>query len=377
MSRYDAIVLGIGGVGSAAMFHLAARGARVLGLDRFPPGHDRGSSHGHTRIIRLAYFEHPGYVPLLRRAYQLWGDLERRSNRTLLHRVGLVQVGPAEGPLIRGVKASAAQHGLPLETLSPGEFAARLPGFRLPEGMEAVLEREAGYLMVEECVRAHVEQALALGAELEIGEAVCSWRVEGEHVVVETDRGARRADRLVVAAGAWAGQALAELRLPLCVRRKVLLWFEPHSDAYRAGPCFYYELPQGSFYGFPQLDARGVKLAEHSGGQPVDDPLSVDRSRRESDVAPAAGFVQQCLPRLSTRCVDHSVCLYTMTPDQHFIVDRHPRQPWVVLAAGLSGHGFKFTSQLGEALAELALGGKKPPELEFLRLGRPALVAAK
>jgi sarcosine oxidase len=391
MNHFDAIVLGTGGVGSAALMHLAARGLSVLGLDRFPPGHDRGSSHGQTRIIRLAYYEHPAYVPMLRRAYQLWGELESQTESKLYHEVGLVEVGRPDGMLLPGVRASAAEHGLELEELSEREFAARLPGFRLPQGMQAVFERRAGFLKVEACVRAHAAEAERLGARIEIGTAVRSWRVAGQQVEVITDANTFRADRLVIAAGAWSADLLAELAIPLRVLRKVLLWFQPLTDEYRnvalslperiaagpaerGAPCFYYEMPQGAFYGFPQIDERGVKVAEHTGGEPVADPLALDRSLYPIDVAPAAEFLAQCLPQAAGPCTSHAVCMYTMTPDEHFIVDRHPEHPQVVFAAGLSGHGFKFTSMLGEALAELAIDGATRVPIDLLRLNRSALV---
>jgi len=370
---FDAIVIGVGGVGSAALFHTAARGARVLGLDRFPPGHDRGSSHGHTRIIRQAYFEHPHYVPLLRRTYELWHDLEARCGRRLLFETGLVQIGPPAGEVVAGVRASAAEHGLEVEDWSAADAARRLPGFRIRPGHEAVFERRAGYLLVEDCVRAHVGHALRLGAELRVGETVRSWRPEGAGVVVETDRGQYAAARLIIAAGAWAGSLLASLHIGLRVLRKPLFWLWPEGDVYRADrgcPAFLFDLPEGCFYGFPQIDERGVKVAEHSGGAAVDDPLAVDRSFDPAELARVTTFTGECLPSLSAECLDSSVCLYTMSPDGHFIVDRHPQWPQVAFAAGLSGHGFKFTGLLGEVLCQLAFDGRTDAPIEFLSLAR-------
>jgi sarcosine oxidase len=188
MNHYDVIVLGAGGVGSAAVFHVAKRGARVLGIDRFGPGHDRGSSHGQTRLIRQAYYEHPNYVPLVRRAFELWNELEQLSSQVLYHQVGLLQIGPPNGEVLSGVRASAALHSLDIEPLSARQSEARFPGFRVPVDCEAIYERRAGYLMVERCVEAHAAEAIRLGACLQSGEAIRSWRAEAEGVVVETDR---------------------------------------------------------------------------------------------------------------------------------------------------------------------------------------------
>ena len=377
MAQYDAIVLGVGGVGSASLFHLAARGARVLGIDRFPPGHDRGSSHGQTRLIRQAYFEHPNYVPMLLRAFDLWHELEQRADETLYHQVGLLQIGPPAGEVVRGVRASARLHGLPIENLSAREAEMRFKGFRVPSDCEAIFEQRAGYLMVERCVIAHAEQAVRLGAQLHTEETVRGWRVEPTGlVVVETDRAKYAADRLVVSAGAWSSQLLSDLGVSLEVRRKPLYWWRTRGDTYRADlgcPGFLYDLPQGCFYGVPQIDPAGVKVAEHTGGAIVDDPLTVNREVDLIDQSRVTDFVGGYLLDATTHCTDHAVCMYTMTPDAHFIVDVHPQHPQLVFAAGLSGHGFKFTGVLGETLSQLVLDGRASLPIEFLSVTRTAL----
>jgi sarcosine oxidase len=379
MDSYDAIVLGAGGVGSAALFHLARRGARVLAIDRFAPGHDRGSSHGQTRLIRQAYYEHPDYVPMVRRAFVLWEELERQSGLALYHQIGLVQIGPEAGEVIQGVRASAHSHALPIEELSASECQARFSGLRVPEAYRAIFEARAGYLLVEACVRAHAEQAARLGAQLRVGESIVGWHVEGSGVVVQTDRGQYSADRLIVAVGAWAGQLLGDLGVPFEVRRKLLYWFADGDDTYRADrgcPAFLYDLPQGCFYGVPQIDSLGVKVAQHTGGAVVDDPLAVDRGPDAVDQRAVSEFVAEFLPGVRPQATSQAVCMYTMTPDAHFVVDRHPEHPQVVFAAGLSGHGFKFTSVLGEALSELALDGRSRLPIEFLSLDRAGLARA-
>jgi monomeric sarcosine oxidase len=375
MPIYDAIVVGTGGVGSAALFHLAARGAKVLGLDRFPPGHDRGSSHGQTRIIRLAYFEHPDYVPLLQRAYELWHELERLRGRPLYHEIGLVQVGPAEGAVVKGVRRSAQQHALDVEEFDPRELSARFPGFRAAENSSAIFERRAGYLDVEACVVAHVEEAQRLGAELLTGLTVHGWRDAGELLAVDTDQGEFLARRLVLAPGAWASQVLGTLPLRLVVRRKPQYWYPAGADYQADHGCsaFLFETSAGIFYGLPQIDARGLKAAEHTGGNEVGDPLNIDRRSDRAEATRVESFLADHLPGVSRPSSQYSVCMYTLTPDEHFVVDRHPADPRVVLAAGLSGHGFKFTCVLGEALAELTLDGQTRLPIDFLALDRPGL----
>jgi len=376
MRHFDVIVIGTGGMGAAAAMHLARRGVRVCGLDRFAPGHDRGSSHGQTRLIRLAYYEHPDYVPLLGRAYELWRELEVLAGRTLLVESGLLLAGPPGSEVVGGTVASAEIHGVPLERLTVAEAARRWPQVRLPEGWAAVHEPRGGYLFVEECVRAHAAAAARAGAVLESGRVVHGWRVGDDgRVVVETDAGGYTAERLVVAAGSWAAGLLRLPALRLEVLRKSLFWYEPAAAAradLAAGrlPCFGFDGPEGFFYGFPALSDAGLKIAEHTGGTPVADPLHVDRGidagerRRVEDVLAAR------LPMAGTHLAAHATCLYTMSPDGHFVVGLHPRHPQVSVAAGFSGHGFKFAAVMGEILADLATTGRSSLPIGFLSPAR-------
>jgi sarcosine oxidase len=373
---YDTIVLGVGGVGSSALFHLASRGVKVLGIDRFAPGHDRGSSHGRTRLIRQAYYEHPDYVPLVQRAYQLWAELSQLRGQHLYHEVGVLQAGPRDGAVVAGVLASAKQHGLDVEELSAAAVAKRFPGFRMPESAAVVFERRAGYLEVEHCVTAYAAEAVRRGAELRTGETVLSWRVEGDGVAVETDQGAVRARSLIVTAGAWASQMLTDLGIRFEVVRKSLYWYDAPAKLYgepQGSPGFLFETPQGNFYGFPRVDAMGLKVAEHTRGLPVTDPLNVDRRLDAEETARVEQFLLEYLPHVSMRNTDFATCLYTLSPDRHFVLDLHPRHPQVSFAAGLSGHGFKFASVLGEALADLSQHRNTRLPIGFLSSQRPAI----
>lgn len=373
MPTFDVIVLGCGAAGGGALWHLARRGLRVVGIERFAPPHARGSSHGRTRIIRQAYFEHPDYVPLVLRAYDQWAELEAASGRTLYRETGLLEIGPPTGHVVPGVLTAARQHRLAVDELACDEIERRFPGFVVPEGMSGVYERRAGFLRVEDCVRTQIDEAVRTGAVLRSDEAAVAWRVDGANVVVETDRGRYEAARLVIAAGAWAGQLLDDLGVPLVVRRKPQYWFAPRGEAYRADagtPAFLYEMPEGVFYGFPVVGPEGLKCAEHSGGAVVDDPLGLRRDVDRDDLARVERFTAACLPQVSTTVNDHAPCMYTLSPDENFVLDVHPRHPQVSLVAGLSGHGFKFAPVLGEALADLATTGRSSLPIGFLSVRR-------
>jgi sarcosine oxidase len=373
-NRFDLIIIGCGGVGSAAAYYAAKHGLRVLALERFEPVHSRGSSHGDTRVIRQAYFEHPDYVPLLKRAYDLWQQLEDHVGRKLFYRTGLLEVGPESGVLIPGIRQSGKQHELPLEEISRSEFRHRFPGFHLPHDSVAVFESNAGFLLVEECIRQYIHQAQRLGGDLRFKQAVQGWSVQGNEVCVRTDGDLFYAPRLVITAGAWASELLVDLGVPLRVLRKHLHWYPVElADAYREdknSPTFFYETAAGYFYGFPVRDARGLKVAQHSGGEAVSDPLQVDRSLDLSERALVDRFLQVHLPQVTIPATAHAVCMYTMSPDEHFIIDRHPQHPQVAFAAGLSGHGFKFASVLGETLVQFAIDGAAQLPMEFLSCRR-------
>jgi sarcosine oxidase len=366
MPTYDAIVIGCGGMGSAALFELARRGWRVLGLEQFPAVHDRGSSHGHTRVIRTAYYEHPDYVPILRRAWDRWYELEQLAEKPLLVETGCLSIGPTDGELVSGVRAAARLHGLALEAREPAPF-------HVPTGYACDYEAKAGYLMVEDCVRAHLERAVAAGAELRTEEPVRDWRAEGDGLAVRTDHDTYHCAKLVVTAGAWATRLLADLGVPLAVMRQVMLWFEPREPArFRRDrfPVFLYEHAQGAFYGMPMIDGRGVKIARHYGEPELSSPDGVDWTTTDADELPVRAFLNACLAAPFGRCTTRQVCQYTLTPDRHFVIDRHSANRNVVVAAGFSGHGFKFAPVVGEMLADLAETGTTRWPIDFLRATR-------
>ena len=369
---YDVIVLGLGGMGSAAAATLARRGATVLGLEQFGFAHRRGSSHGGTRIIRTAYYEHPAYVPLVRRAFNLWWELEARTGAKLLTECPCLTAGEEAGELVRGVQAAATEHALPVETLSAAEVEARFPAFRIPSGMVGVVEQSAGILRVEECVRAMLSDAAAHGAELRADEPALGYLAVTGGVVVTTTKGMYSARRLVITAGAWATELLADLGVPLSVMRQVQWWFPAPSAAFGPShfPVFLLDTPGGAFYGVPAVDDRGVKCARHYGAPELPSPDGVDWSVRPGEDESVRGFLANHLPELNGPSAHAEVCMYTLTPDRHFVIDLHPEYPQVAVACGFSGHGFKFAPTVGEVLADLVLHGKTKHPIDLFRSDR-------
>jgi sarcosine oxidase len=378
MPTYDVIVVGAGAMGSAAAYRLARRGRRVLALDAHAPPHRMGSSHGGTRIIREAYYEHPLYVPLVRRAYEAWAEVEAESGRTLYVRTGGMMVGPEDGALVSGARASALEHAIPHELLTADEVRRRYPHFRVPEGMAALLEHRAGVLIPEACVETHLALARAHGAETRFGEAAAGWREDGEGVEVATAAGTYCADRLVLAAGAWMPELLGGL-LPLQVERQTFHWYRPAEEPEAFGPArcpiALWEYGAGRFLAtFPDVGG-GVKAQVHHEGALVT-PAGVARATTPEDEAPVLALLRRFLPGAAGPRVDTAVCLYTNTPDAHFVLDRHPASPRVVVASPCSGHGFKFASAIGEAVAALALDEPYPLDLSPFAISRFAALPA-
>lgn len=362
-------------MGSATLFHLAKRGARVVGFEQFQQGHKLGSSHGDSRIIRETYFEHPLYVPLVQRAHELWRQLEKESGKPLMSITGGLMIGPSDGAVINGTLRSAREHALPHTLLTAGEVNGRFPTFRLDERLVAVLDPRAGYLDPEAATTAHIDGARAAGAEVHFEEPVLEWKADGDGVSVKTSRGSYRADRLVVAAGSWDSALLRGLELPLTIERQVVFWLEPGqgSQQYDGSrlPIYAYEFEPGTIcYGFPRLP-RGVKAAVMHRGEMVSAPERVNRIVSDSEVDALRAALHPVLPDLSAAPVSGSdVCLFTNTPDHDFVIDFHPLHPQVLISSPCSGHGFKFASAIGELQAELLLDGRSRFDLTPFRVSR-------
>jgi len=360
-------------MGSAAAEHLAASGRRVLGLDRFSPPHQFGSSHGLTRIIREAYFEHPMYVPLVQRAYQLWEELAERSGRRLLLQTGGLMVGPRDGVLVTGAKRSADEHNLPHQMLSAPELRTQFPALAPKDETVAVWEPRAGIVFPELAIQTQLEFAAKNGACLKFNTPVVQWDAHQGGVRVLTPDGAHTGSQLILSAGPWIKSLLPDLNLPLSVERQVLFWFEPRSnkDLFQPErfPIFIWEFSQRQFfYGFPDL-GDGVKVAAHHDGQPTQ-PDSIDRDVGEKETEGVLSLLTQWVPAAAGRLRSAAVCMYTNTPDEHFILDRHPAYPQVVIASPCSGHGFKFSPVIGEIAANWVNGRSSPFDLRLFSLTR-------
>jgi len=369
----DVLIIGLGGMGSAAAYHLARRGHRVIALEQFTQAHDRGSSHGRSRIIREAYFEHPAYVPLVQRAYDLWEILQREGGSRLLLPTGGVMIGPESGALVAGALASARMHDLAHELLDSRALRARYPAFSVADDAVAVWEPRAGVLFPELCVLAHLRGATRSGAVLRFEECVLTWQAREDEVEVRTDNATYSAGHLIITAGPWAAAVLADLGLPLAVERNVMYWFNPRdAAAFAPGrfPIYIYEYQQDAFiYGFPQVGRDGVKVAHHHSGE-FCTPATIRREVTPDEIERMRSILTRTLPGLNGELLQATTCMYTNTPDGHFIIDRHPRHARVTVACGFSGHGFKFASVVGEILAELAVYGHTRHPIELFRLGR-------
>ena len=373
-NAYDVIVVGLGAMGSATAHQLAKRGAHVLGIEAFTPAHELGSSGGLTRIIRLAYFEHPSYVPLLKAAWQLWPEIEQESGAHLLEVTGGNYIGRAGSDVLEGSMLSARTHRLAHELLGADESRRRFPAIQIDDDMQTLHEPLAGALFAQRCIAAHLELARRHGAELQFEERVTGWQHEGTGVTVTTDRGTYTAGRLVVSVGAWLPKLMPELHLPLVVERNVAFWFEPVAQpeifAPDRLPVWIMEVDaEHAFYGFPTLPEQGLKIARHHGGRPVD-PDTLDRQASAADEQVVRDFTSRYMPLANGRRLDARVCMYANTPDENFVVGLQPDDPRVIIASPCSGHGFKFSVVIGVICADLALSGATTFDIDFLSPAR-------
>lgn len=375
MEHYDVIIAGAGSMGMAAGYYLAKQGVRTLLLDAYDPPHTLGSHHGDTRIIRHAYGEGKQYVPLVLRAQQLWLELEAAAGTRLFEQTGVLSAGPTDCAFLQELRESAELYSLPLEVLRAAEVNKRWPGIRLPDDYYACLEPASGVLYPEACITAYREQALAAGARLLTNTAVTSLAPDGEGVIVHTASGSYRGEKLLLSAGAWNPALLASLglKLPLVPTRKTVAWFGADEELYGAErfPAFIFHLEESMYYGFPSIDRAGVKIGRHDGGIAIDpDRLERTFGAYLSDECDVRAFLETFMPQAAGPLRQGRVCIYTMTPDEHFIIDRHPDYPQMVIAAGFSGHGFKFASAVGEAVSELLIRGSSTHDLSMFSLRR-------
>jgi sarcosine oxidase len=369
----DVIVIGLGAMGAAATYELTTRGQRVIGIDRWAPPHPHGSSHGRTRIIREAYFEHPSYVPLVQRAYERWADIGREWGSPLLRMTGGLMIGRPDGMVAGGAELSARTYGLPYQRLTAEEMRRRFPQFRLSDGMVAIHEPRAGVLFVEEAIDAMLTLARRGGATLRLNEPVVSWSASAARVEVTTTAGMYTAPHAVIAAGAWMRSLVPDVAAALHIERTRVYWFRPAEDpgqfAPERFPIFIIESGGDLLYGFPDL-GEGVKVALHHGGDRVEDADAPQPDIPAGYESRMRGLLARHLPAANGELLASSPCFYTNTPDFHFILDLHPAHANVVVASPCSGHGFKFASVVGEIAADLALHGRTKHDIGLFGIHR-------
>jgi sarcosine oxidase len=369
---FDVIILGLGAMGSSTAYQLASRGQRVLGIDQFTPPHAFGSSHGKSRIIREAYFEDPLYVPLVKRAYNGWAELQARTGKRVLTRTGGLMIGAPNGTVVGGARASAIEHRLPYEELSASELRARFPALRPPDDAVAIWEPRAGVLDPEAAIEAQLSLARASGAELRFGEKVTKWRATDSGVEVTTVSGTYSAARLVISAGAWISELVPELALPLTVERNAVYWFDPLKPAEftpNKFPIFIHEYaPDRTWYGFANF-GDGVKVALHHQGETTT-AQTVRRAVSAAEIEGMRTLMKLFLPNADGPLRSTTVCLYTNSRDDNFILDAHPEHPAVFIASPCSGHGFKFSIAIGELIADDIMGERARFDLTPFRIAR-------
>ena len=374
---HQTIVIGLGSMGASTLYQLAKRGVKVLGFEQFELGHSNGSHGGQSRIVRKAYFEHPDYVPLLEDAYQGWKELEDETGRKFYHPTGLAYFGVATHPVMEGVKQSAVQYGIQLETLDSDDNSV----FDIPGAYEGLLEPEAGFALTDSTIRAYAELAQNHGAEIKTHEQVLSWEETDSGVKVSTDRGEYHAEKLIITAGAYAKSLIPESATTLNITRQLLSWVKPKNpEVFELGnfPCWMICDPgyDGLFYGFPILpiDEFGgnglLKVAHHVPGESIK-PEELHDFNPDTEKAKLEAILKKHIPEALGETLEMTACMYTNSSDEHFVIDHLPEtEGRVVIGTGFSGHGFKFVPVIGKVLADLSIQGKTEWPVEFLRLGR-------
>lgn len=361
---YDVAVIGTGAMGGAAAYHLAKSGAKVIAFDQHTVPHDRGSSHAETRLIRQAYFEDPNYVPLLRRAYELWTDLEKNPG-DLFVRNGLFVAGNADRTIMSGIRHSASEHNIAIEIMDADAARSRFPAFHFENDDQCIFEPGAGYLKVDDVLNAHINGAKSLGADIYFNTEVISLARTIGGFAVKTQTQQYEVKKVVIAAGAWISKLLPNMAHHLTPHRVPLFWFETNQLNNPINVCYAFDLPEGFFYGFPPIGAPRIKTGLHKPGMKIQNPSQFDRVLADNERNPVRKFVEQRLPFASRHIVHEATCIYTMTADEHFIIDE---DDGLVILSGCSGHGFKFASVIGEIGKDLALEGKTTLPINFLRM---------
>ncbi len=370
---FDVIIIGLGAMGSSAALQLSRNNKKVLGIDRFAPPHTFGSSHGQTRIIREAYFEHPLYVPLVQRAYDLWFDMEKETGKELFLKTGGMMIGSPESELVKGAKTSADIHNLEYKLLDFAQIKLQFPAFNLSEEMVGIWEPRAGVLFPEKCIETFLELAGNSGAKLNFNETVLNFTADKNEVTVKTDKGIYKTEKLIISSGAWLNKLIPELKLPLYIERQVLFWFDTNNSKnfnLEKFPIFIWEYETDKiFYGFPDT-GDGLKVAFYHGGDKLFNADVINREICEKEIDSIKEVMMKYFPDASNKLLNSAVCMYTNTPDLHFLLDYHPEYKNVIIASPCSGHGFKFSPAIGEILKDMVISGKTSFQLKPFSIER-------
>lgn len=381
--HYDLIVVGAGSMGMAAGYYIARQGVKVLLVDTFDPPHDQGSHYGDTRIIRHAYGEGREYVPLALRSQVLWDELEKKTHHKIFMQAGAIGFGEkGNAPFIDEGIASGKEYNLDVERYTGAELKEYFPGLQIPDDYDSFYEPNSGFLFSENCIQAYRELAEYHGAELSTNNPVRDIEAYDDSVKVMTEKGTFTADKLVISAGSWSGEIASKvgLDLPLVPSRQPVAWFEADESLFNANafPTFMVEIPNGEtraiYYGFPSFGGCGVKVGRHEYVDAIN-PDTMNRvfGSNGNDEGHIREFLDKFMPKASGALKKGIICTYTRTPDGHFIIDKHPEHAHISIAAGFSGHGFKFASVVGEILSQLAISGETDHDISIFKLNRPSL----
>lgn len=370
MKNYDLIIIGCGGIGSAALYSAVRAGLKTLCIEQYEQNHNRGGTHGETRAFRKVYYENPLYTPLLHQAYLDWKKLNQQANKILFVENGVLEMCFPNSSVALAAIDSAKKYRIPLEVLSSQEIEQRFPGFRVPEGMIGIFQPEAGFLYVDDCLNYFIDHSRSAGANILFNEKVLAWQVTNDHLIqIKTNKNTYQSKFLIVTAGSWASEIFPELNLPLNIVQKKLFWASTVDDTYSLNhsPCFAYHLLQGKFYGFPSISGY-VKIARHDGGLSLANPEENAIAVNKVEIDSIKKFASEYLTKISLENTKEKNCLYDNTPDMNFIIDVHPKHSQIAFATGLSGHGYKMSNVLGDILVNLIIKRENPFDLSFLSL---------
>ena len=370
---YDCIVIGLGGMGSASLFELSSKGQNVLGIEQFDIGHDKGSSHGLSRIIRIAYWEGIEYVPLVLRAHDRWIELEKTYNEKLLNITGALDIGLESSETIAGSLKACEEFDIPHEIFTSTELSKKFPAYLLPEEYFSVFQKDGGFLVPESCIKMYVNESINNGADVKQNCKVLDWESDGNIVTVSTSDGNFKTKKLVITAGAWTGILQDEMSRFLTPERQVVSWFKPESPEYYNSdqfPVFNMEVPEGRYYGFPIHHYEGIKIGRYGHLNENINPDSINREITDLDILTLRVPMEKYFQPTNPEPLFSQVCMFTNTPDEHFVLDYLPGNDNVFIASGFSGHGFKFASVIGELISDLMVDGATKFDLGLFSLDR-------